>query len=444
MVRKGPRPDRGQSREWVELSGILPVVRRWWWLLALGGGVAALMGFLVADRLPPTYESEARLLVGPVSGDRDTLQASGEQARTYAGVATTATIVTGAASSVGLSPASLRSKVEDVTASNVTRLLTIRVRDSEPERAAAIANAVALQLIDFSSRAAGLTPREGRLRVVERATPSTNEIGPSAGLIVPLAAIAGLLGALGLAVLVDSLTTTVRNERELATLAPVAFLGSVDGTRLRALGRPFVVEADPESEAASGYRLLAAKIELSNGERPLRSVLVLDAHGGSSGGRIAANLAGALAEGGTRVSLIDSGGGGDFRALLGFSDEAAAESGVRPGRPLRVGRLMLDRFRVKGSRVTIFRLRSGSEPLELERATEVLARVADDADVVVLTAPAVDRSPNGLVWSRAAEATVLVTQRDHTKREQVPAAVETLRLAGANVIGTILCRDLIL
>src|SRR5919106_4875595 len=138
MVRKGPRPDRGQSREWVELSGILPVVRRWWWLLALGGGVAALMGFLVEDRLPPAYESEASLLVGPVSGDREVLEAAGQKARPYAGIARTATIVTGAAELVGISPQSLRSKLEDVTASNITRLLTIRARDSDPDRAAAI------------------------------------------------------------------------------------------------------------------------------------------------------------------------------------------------------------------------------------------------------------------------------------------------------------------
>ncbi|MGH3045778.1 MAG: hypothetical protein ACRDNC_02075, partial [Gaiellaceae bacterium] len=252
------------------------------------------MGFLVEDRLPPAYESEASLLVGPVSGDRDTLEAAGQQARTYAGVARTATIVTGAAQRVGLSPQSLRGKLADVTASNVTRLLTIRVRDSDPQRAAAIANAVAVELIAFATQDAGLTPREGRMRIVERAAPSTNDIGPSAGLIVPLAALAGLLGALGLAALVDALSTTVRNERELALLAPVAVLGSVDGTRFRALGRPFVVDADPHSDAAAGYRLLAAKIELSNGNRPLRSVLVLDAHGGNSGGRIAANLAGAL------------------------------------------------------------------------------------------------------------------------------------------------------
>ena len=406
--------------------------------------MAALMGFLVEDRLPPAYESEASLLVGPVSGDREVLEAAGQQARTYAGIARTATIVTGAAELVGISPQSLRSKLEDVTASNITRLLTIRARDSDPDRAAAIANAVAAQLSAFATEAAGLTPREGRMRVVERATPSTNDIGPSAGLIVPLAALAGVLGALGLAVLVDSLSTTVKNEQELARLAPVAVLGSVDGTRLRALGRPFVVEADPDSEAATGYRLLAAKIELSNGNRPLRSVLVLDAHGGQSGGRLATNLAGALAEGGARVSLIDS-GEKDVRELLGFSDEAAAsESGVTRGRPLKVGRVMLDRFRVEGSKVTLLQLRSASEPLELERATEVLERVGADADVIVLTTAAVDRSPNGLVWSRAAEATVLVTQRDHTKREQIPAAVETLQLAGANVIGTVLCRDRIL
>jgi capsular polysaccharide biosynthesis protein len=403
------------------------------------------MGFLVEDRLPPAYESEASLLVGPVSADRDVLEAAGQQARTYAGVARTATIVTGAAQRVGLSPQSLRSKLESVTASNITRILTIRARDSDPVRAAEIANAVAGELTAFATEAAGLTPREGRMRVVERAVPSTNDVAPSAGLIVPLAALAGLLGALGLAVLVDSLSTTVKNEQELAQLAPVAVLGSVDGTRLRALGRPFVVEADPDSEAATGYRLLAAKIELSNGDRPLRSLLVVDAHGGQSGGRLAANLAGALAEGGARVSLIDSSEKGDVRALLGFSDEAAAsESGVTRGRPLRVGRVMLDRFRVQGSRVTILQLRSASEPLELERAAEVLTRVAADADVIVLTAPAVDRSPNGLVWSRAAEATVLVTQRDHTKREQIPVAVESLRLAGANIIGTVLCRDRIL
>lgn len=402
------------------------------------------MGFLVAERLPATYESEATLLVGPVSADRDTLQAAGSQARTYAGVTETAVVVDRAAAEVGLTPGSVKSKV-DVTASDVTRLITIRARDSNAARAAAIANAIAGSLVAYSRQLGFQTPPEGRLQVVERATPSTSPIGPSQQLIIPLAAIAGLLAALGLAALVDSLSTAVRSEEDLATAAPVAFLGSVDGARLNPFGRAIALGSDPNSSTAAGYRLLAVKIELSNGERPLRSILVLDAHGGRSSVSLAANLAGALADGGARVSLIDDGQRVDVAKPFGsLRKPGVVESPVRPARPLRAGRVMLDRVRVNGSRLSIVRPRNALEPLELDQATQILDRVLADSDVVVLTVPPVDRSPNSLVWSRAADATILVTERDHTKREQIPVALESLRLAGANVIGTVLCRDRIL
>jgi hypothetical protein len=39
---------------------------------------------------------------------------------------------------------------------------------------------------------------------------------------------------------------------------------------------------------------------------------------------------------------------------------------------------------------------------------------------------------------------VLVAERNHTKREQMPTALESLRVAGANVIGAVLCRDRLL
>lgn len=401
------------------------------------------MGFLVAERLPATYESEATLLVGPVSADRDTLQAAGSQARTYAGVTETAVVVDRAAAEVGLTPGSVKSKV-DVTASDVTRLITIRARDSNAVRAAAIANAIVGSLVAYSRQLGFQTPPEGRLQVVERATPPTSPTGPSQQLIIPLAAIAGLLAALGLAALVDSLSTAVRSEEDLATAAPVAFLGSVDGARLNPFGRAIPLGSDPNSSTAAGYRLLAVKIELSNGERPLRSILVLDAHGGRSSVSLATNLAGALAEGGASVSLIDAGQQGDAKPFGILRKPGLVENRVRPARPLRAGRVMLDRVRVTGSRLSIIRPRNAMEPLELDQATTIIDRVLADSDVVVLTVAPVDRSPNSLVWSRAADVTVLVTERDHTKREQIPVALESLRLAGANVIGTVLCKDRIL
>ncbi|MGH3027222.1 MAG: hypothetical protein ACRDMW_01565, partial [Gaiellaceae bacterium] len=212
------------------------------------------MGYLVADRLPPTYESEARLLVGPVSGDRDTLEAAGQQARNYAGLATTAIIIGPAAREVAMSPESLKSKIEDVTASELTRLLSIRVHDGNSARAALIANAVADQLVAYSSEPGIPTPPAGRLRIVDPATSPDEGIGPSSELIIVLAGLAGLLAAFGLAVVVEGFSTVVRNEQELAALAPVAFLGSINGTRPRSPSQPFVVEADPDSRTAAAYR----------------------------------------------------------------------------------------------------------------------------------------------------------------------------------------------
>ena len=393
----------------------------------MGALVAGAMGYLVAERLPPTYESEARLLVGPVSADRETQQASGAQARTYAEIAGTSTIVNPAARKLGLTPTSLRSKV-DVTPSDITRFITIRASDRDPLRAAQIANSIADGLVAYANRRATITS-EGRVQILERAAPSTNELGPSKGLILPLAAITGLLGALGLAALVDSLSTVVRNEQELSDVAPVAVLGSVDG----AGGRVPAVDLAPNSGAAAGYRLLAAKIELWNGRNAPRSIVIVDGRGGRSSVGLAANLAGALSEGGASVALVDNGERGDAASLFGFSESAPSAE-----QPLQAGQITLDRFRVEGSRLTILRLRDSSEPLEIEAPTEVLRQVLEDADVVVVTVPPLERSANTLVWSRAAEATILVTERDRTKREQIPADVESLQLAGANVIGTVL------
>ena len=392
------------------------------------------MGFLVANRLPAAYEAEARLLVGPLSADKDTLSAAGAQARTYAALATTTPVLAATArrSGLGGSAAAVRSKVRDVTASDITRLISIRVRDREPARAATIANALA----EVLRARASIGPPVGNLHIVESAAAPRTSVGPSASLIVPLAAVAGLLGAFGIVVLVDSLTTAVRTEGDLAAVSPVAVLGSVNGARRG--DRPLVMEAEPHSTAAAAYRLLATKISLSNSERPLRSILVLDAHGGHSSGRLAANLAAALAEDGTRVVVIDGAEQAGVMELFQHEGKASTEK-VQRARPLRIGQLTFDRFRLRGPRLIVIQPRKPSEPLYPQQAAETIEHLLTGADLVVLTAPPVDGSASSMVWAHAADATLLVAERDHTKREQMAPAVESLRIAEANVIGTVLC-----
>jgi tyrosine-protein kinase len=409
------------------LSGVLAVVKRWWWLLLIGAAIAALMGLLVSNRLPETYEAEARILVGPLSTDKDTIDAAGAQTRTYAAIATTAPILDAAARRVGLE--SIRSKIHGVTASDVTRLISITARDGDPVKAAAIANALAAVLVDEAATG----PPEGRLALVDRATPPQDPIGPSTALIVSLTAVVGLLGAFGIAALVDSLSTAVRSEEDVSAYAPV--LGSVNGSPVWKRHGLVVVDADPDSPAAASYRVLATKIELSNGGVPLRSLALVDAHGSKSSARVAANLAAGFAEDGTRVVLVDS----DARTeLVKLFAGGAEKPDVQRARPLRVGRLTFDRFRIRHPRLMIVQPRRTSEPLDFGQASETIEHLLSGADLVVISAAPVDLFPESLIWARAAQSTVLVAERDHTKRAQMSPAVESLRVGHANFIGAVL------
>ena len=66
----------------MELSGYFAVARRWWWTLLVAAWVAGLAGFYVASRIDKTYESQVRLLVGPINTDDATLRASGQLVQT--------------------------------------------------------------------------------------------------------------------------------------------------------------------------------------------------------------------------------------------------------------------------------------------------------------------------------------------------------------------------
>src|SRR5215208_1836330 len=125
-------------------------VRRWWWMLVVGALAAGVIANVVASRMQPTYAADARLLVGPINADKDTLLASGQLARTYAELATSRPVLESAITDSGV-PTTVRRLTEDVTttSNDVNRIVTISVEDAGPAAAAALANAIATRLRDL-------------------------------------------------------------------------------------------------------------------------------------------------------------------------------------------------------------------------------------------------------------------------------------------------------
>ncbi len=144
----------------MELRRQLSVVLRWSWLIALSAiGIAALV-YAISARQPKTYDAQTTLIVGQslsaVSLDYNALLASQRLSQTYATVATTRPILERVVQLVGpdITVEELQGRVSAVAPRDST-LITITAGDSDPIRAARIANEIANELIAASTAIQG-------------------------------------------------------------------------------------------------------------------------------------------------------------------------------------------------------------------------------------------------------------------------------------------------
>jgi tyrosine-protein kinase len=393
MRAPAPAPPEGSAG----MGRTLSLARRWRGMLVAATVTAGLVGYLVASSGTPTYETSSMLLVGPINTDLDTLRAAGQLAETYAELATSRPVIDATQRRLRLRDISGEVSAD---ASEVTRLLTIRVRDRDPRRGAAIANAHAQELVALAARR---RPRvvagPGELQIVDPARPASSPSGPGAVPIAIVCALVGLLGALGLALLLDRSGETIRSADDVTRLTGAGCVGRLGRGAWRARGTPPLVRSAPRSAGADEYRLLATRLR-AIGER---SLTVLRAGDGGKG--VAANLAAAIADAGARVALLEP---QRDRATLLAPGADPEELPLAP-----------------------------AEALVADEARHMLHEL-DDADVVLVDAPALEHSSSGLVWASVVDGTLIAAQIDRTARQELAGSADSLRLVHARVLGTVL------
>jgi len=279
----------------MDVAGYLAIARRWWLLIALATVLGGVGGWLGSSTAPRTYESQARLLVGPVNADFDTLRAAEQLTQTYANVATSDAVLSGAGSESGISAAELRDVVS-ARADGPARLVTIRAKSVDPARAAELANAVSASLATFASAAAARP--EGEIRVVDPGTPPTSAIAPQVELIALLSALGALLAALAVVAVLELADDRIRSLDDLRTLTDRPTAGVVT------TGASSLVAADPRRPEAGAYRAAAGMLPIS--PDLTTAVVIGDADGGSQSDEVTANLAAAIMSSGIGVRVIDA------------------------------------------------------------------------------------------------------------------------------------------
>ena len=162
-------------------------------------GAAALVAMLGSQA--PRREASTTFLVGPIGGEYSQLRAAGQQAQTYAVLATSSPVLQGASAELGgtATVAQLRGAVS-AEADFYTRLLTITA--AAPGRAQALAREAAVTR-ELQRIVGARGPHGGsQLTVVEpaRIAPATAGAGKK---LVVIAALTGLLATLTMLVLAE-------------------------------------------------------------------------------------------------------------------------------------------------------------------------------------------------------------------------------------------------
>ncbi len=151
----------------MELRQYFNTLRKWWWLILLATVVATAASFLATRSQPPVFSSKTTLMIGstlenpnPTGND---VWLGQQLAQTYAEIAKRDVVRQATMQNLGLSwlPEYVVSLVPN------TQLLEIRVIDTSPERAQAIASELANQLI-ARSPAATDPDRQDRREFVSR------------------------------------------------------------------------------------------------------------------------------------------------------------------------------------------------------------------------------------------------------------------------------------
>ncbi len=389
----------------MEISGYLVTLRRWWWTLLVATWVAALAGFLAASSLTRIYEAEARLLVGPFNTDLNTQRASGQLALTYAELVTSRPLLESVIADLGLDTDvdTLRDAVS-ASPNDVTRFLAIRVQDPDPERAAAIANALAAATDELASGTSSVLRPEGEIQVVDVASPPTTPVAPQVSLIVLMSAAAGFVGSVVVVLLLDLLGTRVRSEDDLARVSMLPVLGRFAAATVGTgspVGTVIPARAAPEPPTSGAYRLLSARITNADGPVAARSILIQGTAVDDGSDAFAADLTAVLAE---------------RRRDVGFVTAHVA-------RPV---------ISVTGATWAPDPGAGAEDPATARR------QLLDAAGALVVHAPSLEVSSAGLDWAPLVDVVVLVAQRDVADRRVVAATAEAHRALGARVVGSIL------
>jgi capsular exopolysaccharide synthesis family protein len=431
----------------VELRDYIRILRKSWVLILVlalvGVGAAATFSILQT----PKYSATAKVFVSTQSsGTTSELQQGAsftvQRVKTYSDLVTTSVVLLPVIASLNLGiPVDDLAKQVTASAPLDTSIIDITVIDTDPVRAADIANATSASLTavvqDFETSQATDSISPVKLTRAQEASVPSVPVSPNVPLNIALGALVGLALGVGIAVLRETLETRIRNEHDVEQVTDVAILGGIVFDP-KAQERPLIVHVDPRSPRAESFRTLRTNLQYLDVGRADRSFVItssIESEGKSTTG---ANLAIALADTGVRALLVDA----DLRRPK-IADYMGLEGAVGLTDVL-IGRAELKDVIQPWGRNKLYVLPAGhvppnpSELLGSARMVHYIAEFNKAFDVVIFDAPPLLPVTDAAILAKSVGGAIVVVAAGRTHKNQLKGAISALDNVGASISGLVL------
>jgi tyrosine-protein kinase Etk/Wzc len=293
----------------------------------------------------------------------------------------------------------------------------------------------------------------GNVKAEDAAGPIAAPIRPNRQSAIVTGALIGLAIGIGIVVLLSFLDTTIRTPDEveihnvslLATIPvinhpsqPLA-LSAEAATAERPKFTPHrASHLDPQSAVAEAYRTLRTTVLFSSLDRNIQVLAVTSSAPQEGKSTTSSNIGIVMAQNGKKTLLVDA----DLRRPILHSVYGIPRE---PG----LTNLLFERTTfeeaIKSTDVeNLYVLPCGiipPNPAELlgsQRMGQLIAKLREEFDVVVIDTPPVVAVTDALLLSHSADATILVARADVTRVDAMLRAMDSIERSGAGLLGVVL------
>jgi non-specific protein-tyrosine kinase len=341
--------------------------------------------------------------------------------------------------------AATQTQIKD-TQAEIGRLTSLPSRSSSDEQQLEALQGRIVTLRQTYATMLGFSSNSGAnlLTVVDPASPPPQPASPRVLLNTILAALVGLLLALGFAFLLEYLDDTVKSGEDVEAVVGLPTLGTIVKMR-SAKGQSEIYRLAtilyPRAPAAEAYRSLRTNVEFAAVDAPVKTLLVTSSIPAEGKTTTAANLAVVFAQAGNRTILLDA----DFRkpgvhkifdlpnthglSSLMRSDETGIDDVAQATeqenlRVITTGPLPPNPAELLGS----------------QRMRIILERLAGSADLIVVDSPPLQAVTDAAILASITDGTLFVIDAGRTRRGAVRSGREALAKADARTLGVALNR----